>query len=1184
MGQESRPCSGAKVKIHHPSNNRRLGSMCVARLVSLTTVREAVCVLVVVALASMTITIHLGHHLNPLQPPPNDSNDRSRDGANHLNMHRSLQLSQRKRALGSSVMAGETLEGIVAADAAGGSVRNGAQYRNVLAVLQETERSTLAPDGGRLRVVVAGSSPQLQQDALLVEFALRKHSASVTYMPVKGDDHAVPQQLADSKQAGRWSVLLCLNTTASQDACVVSAMQLPLKPFQKVNVIPELQDLLHWPNILCHGNTGQGKGRWLNSHIQCSNVSEYSTDVSSDQSYDTGSLCKDHSLLLVPDPNSSNVQVVACTDTTQRSPSGVGLKLPGSLLTWAQAESTITARQVPPLGDHGDAGDPYGALALGEGDDDWRKAMTWRFPVLVTSLSPLRVYLHPEGVVWDGLEAYLQGKPHRSLSLLEIQQMAADHHGDSVASATVGYLEEGIMNVLVRWEVTSQHSRFRACRRCFQLLEATAVFNSTFFPCIIQVAASSLSSHLSSLSEYLMRQTSLNDLSSILGETRNVSSDLARGLIDMGLATVSKGEICNADKQFCLGSHELTYLLDSMREHSARTSWKRVYPSASAVHFTRLLQSRLVQATLSNTTSSANSQVQRSEIKQDSVSSIQLTSTSASTLTENSSVLRSKVNEDSSMDGSKVKQDSGHTPLTSDVMSGFKHDSSRQLTTAHLHSLLLGLESFYLRASDSGHESESFEDVNIPIDQTNQQFEQDDGVTIENEPSGKNFLTAPPCSDDPGTMPYLLTVVTQPALTLKPDFSPLRTEYVAEVNHTIQLVTVWTWSQNCQARARLEDKHNTDRSANFTLGLGSNTLRVFVVDTTHEEPWVLNTYTITVVRREADYGLGPLLPGLSHVVCSLKQDCSLPFAPREPCGLQPVMWADSWLHFLSRRDRLPVCTKGNVPGRWYVPCTSCRDDDGQCFWREAVWSSSVCKEPVLSHRDLQHCFADKKVLFIGDSTNRGILHYLSQRVNGSLQVWDKTHHLRVYPALNNNSTLFSFAYYPQFWLPAQHRPVFDKALYQLIRRTLPLDNSSKTVVVVGGVHWLAKHHLKVVQTALAREGLTGAQVIVKGLGSGFHQPVSGVHQLSQKEQEKLPWHNQHVLTYAQQQGMDVVDTFNMTMARYSHFLQGRCTCHFHRITPQKGSRKADGHTTYTVEGDINAAYAEMVINRICKPQ
>ena len=41
---------------------------------------------------------------------------------------------------------------------------------------------------------------------------------------------------------------------------------------------------------------------------------------------------------------------------------------------------------------------------------DWRRALTWRFPVLVTSLSPLRVYMHSEGVAWDGLTSYLQKK------------------------------------------------------------------------------------------------------------------------------------------------------------------------------------------------------------------------------------------------------------------------------------------------------------------------------------------------------------------------------------------------------------------------------------------------------------------------------------------------------------------------------------------------------------------------------------------------------------------------------------------------------------------------------------------------------------------------------------------------------------------------------------------------------
>nr|KAG5704319.1 hypothetical protein BaRGS_012628 [Batillaria attramentaria] len=53
-------------------------------LTSMTSLREALFVLVVVALASMTITFHLGHYLNPLQQTPNDSDDAISGGSNHL--------------------------------------------------------------------------------------------------------------------------------------------------------------------------------------------------------------------------------------------------------------------------------------------------------------------------------------------------------------------------------------------------------------------------------------------------------------------------------------------------------------------------------------------------------------------------------------------------------------------------------------------------------------------------------------------------------------------------------------------------------------------------------------------------------------------------------------------------------------------------------------------------------------------------------------------------------------------------------------------------------------------------------------------------------------------------------------------------------------------------------------------
>ena len=63
-------------------------------------------------------------------------------------------------------------------------------------------------------------------------------------------------------------------------------------------------------------------------------------------------------------------------------------------------------------------------------------------------------------------------------------------------------------------------------------------------------------------------------------------------------------------------------------------------------------------------------------------------------------------------------------------------------------------------------------------------------------------------------------------------------------------------------------------------------------------------------------------------------------------------------------------------------------------------------------------------------------------------------------------------------------------------RWLPLDNNANTVLVVGGVHWLAPHHLTVLRAALQKEGLQNIKVIIKSLGAGFHQPVDGLHCLT----------------------------------------------------------------------------------------
>jgi len=74
-----------------------------------------------------------------------------------------------------------------------------------------------------------------------------------------------------------------------------------------------------------------------------------------------------------------------------------------------------------------------------------------------------------------------------------------------------------------------------------------------------------------------------------------------------------------------------------------------------------------------------------------------------------------------------------------------------------------------------------------------------------------------------------------------------------------------------------------------------------------------------------------------------------------------------------------------------------------------------------------------QILFLGDSTNRGMTHYMTERLNGSLTEWDRTHDTRVYDNINSAQTVISFAYYPQFWMPPGQRPLFDASLLQLMK-------------------------------------------------------------------------------------------------------------------------------------------------------
>ncbi|XP_028250019.1 cadherin-like and PC-esterase domain-containing protein 1 isoform X2 [Parambassis ranga] len=438
--------------------------------------------------------------------------------------------------------------------------------------------------------------------------------------------------------------------------------------------------------------------------------------------------------------------------------------------------------------------------------------------------------------------------------------------------------------------------------------------------------------------------------------------------------------------------------------------------------------------------------------------------------------------------------------------------------------------------------------------------------------------------------PHLRQIYTEPPLTLTPPFSPWVKEYHTEV--TFDTVTVRIRPEPVSSACSVHlDEHRGPRMANYPVGLGHSRISILVTDDAEPEPTVMTIYSVHVVRENR-----PSLPMFGdHVMCSFMQDCGLLVHPTHSCGLQP--------HVMSQHP-VQTCSSGHVPGRWVVPCLSC-SDNRTCDWRRISWHPDGCYHRLVDGPLLQDCMRDRKVMFIGDSTNRGMMYFLMERVNSSLEDWGKAHDMLVYGNLNRGRTLVSYSYYPQFWLDKKQRPTFRQALLQLLHRSQPLVNSNRTVLVVGGVQWLNTNHLRTVVEVLDRESLCNILVVVKSLGMGFHLPVDGIRSLSLTEIQDLSRENDDIIATAEHHGYEAIDTFSITMGRYKEFLQGRCACHFHEVEkswskanrtrpePELSSQSAMLDTdqeagshppTYHVRGPVNQVYSEILLSRLCGTQ
>ncbi|KAI5274000.1 Cadherin-Like And Pc-Esterase Domain-Containing Protein 1 [Manis pentadactyla] len=469
------------------------------------------------------------------------------------------------------------------------------------------------------------------------------------------------------------------------------------------------------------------------------------------------------------------------------------------------------------------------------------------------------------------------------------------------------------------------------------------------------------------------------------------------------------------------------------------------------------------------------------------------------------------------------------------------------------------------------------------------------------------------CSDDEDMQCYIKQIFIYPHLELNPEFNPKIKDYYSEVPFDVVTVAVGAETSKCQCKVSLYERAGPS-FANYPLGLGMNKISMLVVDESPAQGETLITYKLTIYREDR-----PSLPLFEDfTACGFVQDCGLLIHPEETCGLQPI--SSDYIEAISQPE-LKICPSGDTKGQWIVPCLSC-SDNRTCDWREITWQPHNCQYGVLTKPQLQQCLRGRKILFIGDSTNRGIMYYLIERLNETLQEWQKAHGTKIYHNINGGKTLISYSYYPQFWISPSLRPTFEQALEHLLQRqhvslfldarSRPLENTGQTILVVGGVQWLNSNHLEIIHKVLKRENLLNILVIIKTLGIGFHLPVNGVHFLTQSEVQNLWKENLVILDAARTYGYEVVDTFTITMGRYKEFLQGTCGCHFHEVVKSKSSKEyhfikmkqsrnhivgkyfskqsnlqqqqssvTNAQSPYHVRGPVNQVYSEILLSRLC---
>ncbi|NWQ65545.1 CPED1 protein, partial [Neopipo cinnamomea] len=968
--------------------------------------------------------------------------------------------------------------------------------------LKKIDDSIVQYFGSHMRRAVLYAPPAHREtDRQLCQRILEKHGYTVTVLEnrrlVENPRHKGPYH----SSINPWDLLICLSSRKNAGTGCIQAEDLHnLELFQKVNLLPEIQHFLCRKEGLCQ-------------------ITKAFSDLQ----------------LPVVAPECSGQPGPSRASTTSNMSQGS-----------KSTDKTRTSHLQHQWKQHTSA--ELNHVSASSEHKDILKAQDLsviiKAYVLVTSLTPLRAFIHSTTSVWH--------PPKKKHFTIKLQRFFEIFFKNSSPQQAFNNMKEAISKLLLITEVFSESSAsgpnsFNQCSQCFQMLTFDIGFGMSIYPVVLEVHENFdfQVEDKSTIQDQTFKELIFEDTFKFLLSNESSTSSFIEALQKIYGSAVSKdGKYHREDKQ-CFSLEEINSMITFIKELKSLGQFELLFPSA-APQIQTLLRDlyRMVDP-----------------------------------MRRLGSVLTLHWLLSSLLEQFQFMTKEAHTNISEWSLKKNSRKSSQTIMKL-------------LQPRLSSQENRSPKQ-NVPSDSRRSH------KTFHYSSKTKERQ----CSHDKDTLSHIRQIFTSPQLDLNPQFNPKIKEYYAEVPFDMVTVKIGAEPSNCQCQVHLDDKKGPS-SANYPLGLGLNKVIILLTDDSQPSPQVVSSYRITIYREDR-----PSLPLFDdYMMCGFVQDCGSKIHPEESCGLQPL--SQEYLSAISQTV-FKTCEAGDAKGQWIVPCLSC-SDNRTCDWREITWQPHGCQYSVLAKPELQRCVEGRRILFIGDSTNRGMMYYLIERVNKTLQEWQKTHDVKCYHNINEGKTFISYSYYPQFWMNANQRPTFEKALEQLLQRSRPLENTDQTVLIVGGVQWLNSNHLQIIQKVLSRENLSNILVIIKSIGMGFHLPVDGIHSLSQAQIQNLWNENLIILDTAKNLGYEVVDTFVITMGRYKEFLQGKCGCHFHEVVKSNPSEErphitmmlsrhytlgkyfgsqskpsqlqdyaTNSQSPYHVRGPINQVYSEILLSRLC---